>query len=131
MQNTPLTVNTALALLTRIAPRHGEDLLAVSVETGKSTLGPRPVSPVTAVHPGFDWDAGKVFVVTEKPLGVVGPELDALKKQYRQALEALGWISMALKDKRLPNAEKVEAALATLDTFRKRGESGNPAANAP
>lgn len=85
---TTLTVTQGLAALQELAAAgQGDSALVVAFESGRTALGARPATGITAFHAGFDWDHGQVFAQTEQSLGVAGAELAQLRNNY----EALGW----------------------------------------
>jgi hypothetical protein len=108
-------------MLTRLPSRRPEEhRLVVPYDPGHSTVGGHPCVPVVAIHFGFDWDNGKVFIQPEKNLGIVGPDLEALRAQTHEVHETMAWIMMALRNKRLDPASKVRAIRSHLNEYRKR-----------
>ena len=56
-----------------------------------TTVGGAPCVSVTRVSKGFDWDNGKFFVVTEKPLTLVDGEFT---EKFKKLQEDYGWAKL-------------------------------------
>lgn len=82
MTTPQLTVDQTIEKLKEISDQGmGGWTLGVSYDPGFSTLGGTPMAVVDNVSAGFDWDTNKVFLNTDKRLGVVDQELrDRLSK---------------------------------------------------
>lgn len=69
--------------------RHGDDPeVVVQIKLPYSTVGGTPRVPVKSVQSGFDWDAGKFFIVPEEDLT---PSDRDFAKQMREMQERAGW----------------------------------------
>lgn len=102
-----LTVEQALHIMQRIAAMRADSHLVVPFEPGHATVGGAPCVRVTQITSGFDWNAGKVFLATEKPLGICGADLARHRVRTDAAYEAITWIKMTLNDKRTNDDFKV------------------------
>ncbi len=109
-----LTVNQVIEQLPRIAKQHGDNILVVGYDPGRITLGGSPYTPVTGLSIGFDWNHGKVFLQTEKKLGLAGDELEQLRNQINTAHESLYHVRRILDDKQLSDTQKFELIAETV-----------------
>ena len=56
-----------------------------------TTVGGAPCVTVTGVMKGFDWDNGRFFIVTEKPLTLVDGEFT---EKFKKLQEDYGWAKL-------------------------------------
>lgn len=83
-----VTVRDAERLMrTLVAQGYGDQILVVGYTPAQLTFGAQPAAEVSSISPGFDWDAGKVFVATAQELGVAGAALKTVqeKQEYLEA----------------------------------------------
>ncbi len=121
MENSKLTVDKAIEILTRIsANRGGESILGVRYEPGFVTVGSLPFVSAENLHAGFDWDKGKVFITLDKKLGIVGDDLESLKEKTNKTSEVMAWIQMTIKDKRLSSDEKLKIIEEEINSLKKK-----------
>lgn len=69
-----------------------ENTLAVRLETLGVPIGPTPSVPIIGFHHGIDWDNGKLFFQTHKPLCLVGEDFRKEQEIARSASKLLGWV---------------------------------------
>ncbi|QYY33695.1 hypothetical protein K2O51_31100 (plasmid) [Cupriavidus pinatubonensis] len=103
----------AIERLERIHAHDRRDsLLVVPFDPGYATAGGRPYKPVEAINPGFDWDAGKVFIELDVKLMAPNEELERLT--FRRYQNAMGRIGLALNSA-LPPEAKLQAVQSWVD----------------
>lgn len=99
----------------------GENKLRIAYNPGHSTMGGAPSLALGKPHVGFDWDSGKVFIMTEKPVGLVDEaiqkKLRRLENHHLHLLRLLeGKDNELTPEERLKTAaEWVKNAIATKD----------------
>lgn len=93
------------------------DEVVVPVKTMSGSVGGHPFVHVKSVHAGHAWDAGKVFIYPEQDVHIVGDKYQAEQKQARDKGEALAFIWMTAKDRRLEPRQKLNAIRHTLRRF--------------
>lgn len=92
----------------------GENRLVIRYDPGYTTMGGAPSLALGPVHAGFDWDRGKAFVTTEKPVGVVDAVLQ--KKLRRMENHQLHLLRL-LRDNsgKLSSDEKIKKSLEWVE----------------
>ena len=70
-------------------PEHYEDPeVVIEIKLPYSTVGARPSVPVKTVYNGFDWEAGRFYLVPEENLT---PSNRDFAKQMKEMLDRAGW----------------------------------------
>ncbi|MDF3833261.1 hypothetical protein P3W85_09925 [Cupriavidus basilensis] len=111
----PLQLTDAILMLEqiRVISRH-DSILAIAYDPGYAVAGGRPFKPVVAIHPGFDWDAGRVFLDVGPKLMAPNEDLQRLKALVRDYAETIGYVSLALRDTQLGAEAKLQAIDRTI-----------------
>jgi len=50
------------------APRDANSKVMIAIKLPQSTVGARPMRPITGIMQGFDWEQGKIILSTDEPL---------------------------------------------------------------
>lgn len=110
-----LTVDQLADLLTLPSGRQGGDWkVVVQRETRAAVIGGHPTIGITGASYGFDWDAGKLFLETEMPIQAAGEEFEKERRHLRELHEALGFLWLTMRDKRLDGPSKLRAVQRIL-----------------
>lgn len=111
----PLTLDNLVAQLSRLRssqPDLAHAPVGIRWDPGHMTMGGTPAVKITAVHAGFDWDHGRVFLGTEHP---VAKRNDELMKKLRIYEDLVGHLHLALAPSRTTDSgKKVEQVQAHL-----------------
>lgn len=119
--NTALTVDAAIeALATLSAKGHGSDSLAVPYISNVPLAGASPMTPVTAIFPGFDWDRGRVVVGTQMELGQPSQEARVLARRYSEITSLVAKVRI-LANSSKPDDQKVAGIKQLLDALGAKG----------
>lgn len=74
----------ATELLLRIAAHDRRDSELVVEVLSRGSAGPHPCVSVASIHAGFDWDAGKVIIKTERSVTELLPnDVEAIKADVK------------------------------------------------
>lgn len=78
-----------------VNPRSLDDEVVIKVTLPYTTVGGTPYVKVTGVNSGFDWDAGKLFLLPESPLTLSDAEF---KEQMTKMQSDLGWAQLEIRN---------------------------------
>lgn len=102
--------------LSNLALRISDDLdCVVKLQTLHGTVAGAATTDVVAAHPGIDWDMGKLFFRTAVPVASVDDDYRQAADRAKRDAEALAFVAMSLRDKRLDAAGKLRAIRGTLE----------------
>lgn len=113
-----LTVNEALHILQEMVaknPRQAEAALVVPYDAGRTAMGSHTAQPVVGLHLGFDWNAGRVMLMTKETLGPPDPALQTLKKRIETLHGNLYQMRRALDDENSTEVARIEAVRHLLE----------------
>lgn len=84
-----MNLNSLLECLQQVAQRKRDYDVAIEITKPFTTVGGSPYVEVKSVRVGFDWDAGRIFLVPETPLTNEGPDF-AIK--FKELQSKAGWL---------------------------------------
>lgn len=87
-----------------------------------TSIGGRPSIGIKAVHPGFDWDSGSVFLYPEVDVRATGPAFLREQMMTRELSDILGWVHLVLRHRDLDAAQKLRAIQSHLNRLRVKGK---------
>lgn len=116
-----MTVNELAEILEQAKKQGlGHRKIRIPIETGRVTMGGTPCADVLAIHAGFDWNSKSMLLEADKPLGVVGEELETLKSTSMRATDTLYRLHSILKDERFTQEVKLKLMGEWLNKFWER-----------
>ena len=115
----PLPLAEAIRKLEHLHANDRRDsILAVTYDPGFATIGGKPFKPVLDIHPGIDWDAGRIFLDIGPKLMAPNEDLDKLKALVRDYSEAIGFVLLALRNTHLAPEARLQAISRTVAGIR-------------